>query len=197
MNAEVGLGFRDHTGWAAAVLLGGDPLAPVVIARVRITLSPPDLPGEVHHAAAQLDPESAAALVRAVTDAAADAAAAAVESILSEHCPGSSSARAGVPIGSRAVPMPSAATRRAHSLMHAAEGHLYREALAEGCARAGLTVRRFPRAGLTSLAAEATGLSIGQLTALVNGLGSRLGPPWARDQKDAALCAWLALAKVV
>jgi hypothetical protein len=191
--ARLALGFREHAGWAAAVVLEETETAPRVLDRLRIELCPPDLPREVHHAAAQLDPEGAKALVGAVTEAAAEATQAAVEDLLAKHA--GSLRLAGVPVGERPVPSSPSATKNAHTMMHAAEGQLYREALAEGTVRAGLDVHRFSRGALVSLAVDASGRSSDQLKEALVAIGKPLGPPWAGDQKDAALCAWLALLK--
>src|SRR5207248_5057360 len=61
---RAGIGFREHTGWAAMVALGGGVTAPVVLARNRYELSEGDLPRAVYHAARQLDLENAGRLVR-------------------------------------------------------------------------------------------------------------------------------------
>src|SRR5256714_11369220 len=63
---RAGVGFREHTGWAAMVALGGGVTAPVVLARNRYELSEGDLPRAVYHAARQLDLENAGRLVREV-----------------------------------------------------------------------------------------------------------------------------------
>jgi hypothetical protein len=56
-------------------------------------------------------------------------------------------------------------------------------------------VHRFPRTGLVSLAADDVQTSTRELAQAIDVLGKPLGPPWTRDQKDATLCAWLALLK--
>ncbi len=190
---RIALGFREHAGWAVAILLAGGSSLPQVLDRRRIELCPPNLPREAHHAATQLDPDGAKSLVHVVSEAACDATQALVEELLAQHS--AALALAGVPIAERPVPTSPSATRKAHTMMHAAEGQLYREALAEGCARAGLTVHRFPRTGLVSLAADAAQTSTRELAQAIDVLGKPLGPPWTRDQKDATLCAWLALLK--
>ena len=63
---RAGVGFREHTGWAAMVALGGGVTAPVVLARSRYELSEGDLPRAVYHAARQLDLENAGRLVQQV-----------------------------------------------------------------------------------------------------------------------------------
>lgn len=189
--ARLAVGFREHAGWAVAVVLEDASPLPRVVDRLRLALCPGDLPREVHHAAAQLDPDSARALVTAVAEASADATRSAIEDLVARN--GRNLGRAGVPISDSPVAASSTATRKAHTMMHAAEGQLHREGLAEGCARAGLRVHRFSRRGLTSLASDALGRTTAELSAAIDSMGKVLGPPWARDQKDAALCAWLAL----
>src|SRR2546430_14715446 len=63
---RAGIGFREHTGWAAMVALGGGETGPVILARNRYELSEGDLPRAVYHAARQLDIENAGRLVREV-----------------------------------------------------------------------------------------------------------------------------------
>src|SRR5262249_6175684 len=63
---RAGVGFREHTGWAAMVALGGRVHAPVVVARRRYELCEDDLPRAVYHAARPLDLENAEKLVRSV-----------------------------------------------------------------------------------------------------------------------------------
>jgi hypothetical protein len=79
---------------------------------------------------------------------------------------------------------------KAHPLLHASEGELFRDALAEAAESLGLAVRRVPwKEVWTQLAAEIGAEARGR----VEGLGAGLGPPWAADQKEACAAAWLAL----
>jgi hypothetical protein len=78
--------------------------------------------------------------------------------------------------------------------MHAAEGELYREALAEACAEAGLSVTRAPRKELTGLAAAASGSTLREFEARLTAAGKALGPPWQADHRLATAAAWLGLA---
>src|SRR4030088_3509372 len=63
---RAGVGFREHTGWATMVALGGGVTAPVGLARNRDELSEGAPPRAVYHAARQLDLENAERLVREV-----------------------------------------------------------------------------------------------------------------------------------
>ena len=53
---------------------------------------------------------------------------------------------------------------------------------------------RFVQQELYEEAAVNIGTSDASLQAQLTGLGRALGPPWQRDQKEAAAAAWLALA---
>ena len=80
------------------------------------------------------------------------------------------------------------------ALVHTAEGQLFREAIVEASEAAGVPVTRFVQHELFEEAAEHVGTSDASLRAQLTGLGRALGPPWQRDQKEAAAAAWLALA---
>jgi hypothetical protein len=81
-----------------------------------------------------------------------------------------------------------------HPLVHTAEGRLFREAIAGAAEQRSLPVTRFVQQDLYEQAAAQIGMSDESLRAQLTGLGRALGPPWQRDQKEAAAAAWLALA---
>ena len=75
-------------------------------------------------------------------------------------------------------------------LTYAADGMLYRELLAEAAAEQGLEVRRYARkTDPTQLAAEALGVDVAEVTALVARFGKEAGAPWRKDHKLAATAA--------
>jgi hypothetical protein len=76
-----------------------------------------------------------------------------------------------------------------HFRMHKAEGVLFRDALIFATNASGLRLVAIPE---KLRAARATGLS-GRVLENVTALGKPVGPPWGKDQKDAALAAILAL----
>jgi hypothetical protein len=75
-----------------------------------------------------------------------------------------------------------------HSLLHAAEGELYRSAVVAALARRGIEVESIPRGVVATRAAQALGKT-GDCERLVVALGQAAGPPWRREHKDAALAA--------
>lgn len=192
---RVGVGFREHTGWAAMVALGGSVSAPVVVARSRYELCDDELPRAVYHAARQLDLENARKLVRSVEASARTAGEWQLRRTLAEL--GSAGYRVvGAAVAApRPVPDDLAEILGSHPLVHTAEGHLFREAIADASESLGLPVVRFVQQKLFEEAAERIGTSDTSLKAQLTGLGRALGPPWQRDQKEAAAAAWLALAR--
>ena len=80
-----------------------------------------------------------------------------------------------------------------HFRMHKAEGVLFRDALLEAARACGLRTLEIPEKQLMKHAQAALSMTPASLDAKVTSLGRPLGPPWARDHKDAALAALMAL----
>ena len=67
---------------------------------------------------------------------------------------------------------------------------LYRESVAEAVAEVGLEVGRYPRkADPTILAAEAMGVGVAEVTALIGKFGREAGAAWRKDHKLAVAAA--------
>jgi hypothetical protein len=81
-----------------------------------------------------------------------------------------------------------------HALIHAAEGEMFREALRHAAKRAGISVLEVKEKELSLRAIEVLGIPETKLVHRLGELGRAAGPPWAQDQKLAALAAWIALA---
>lgn len=192
--ADAALGFRHHTGWAVCVavtLAGGEP---VVVDRRRVDMVDDDR--DAYHAAAERSQsaDAGAALIDRITKEAADGAASAIAAAVGEvGAAGHTVTAAGVASG-RSLP-PLASILRSHPLLHTAEGQLYRDALEEGVNRTGLRVTVAPLKTLLPYAAGVLGEDEGSLTRTLAALGKPLGPPWQKDHREAALLAWLALAR--
>ncbi len=188
------IGFSVHTGWAASVSVAGPLRAPRIVDRRRIQLSDSDdtVRAEVYHRAARLSGAAAVTFVREAEDAAARRARTAVES-LRDSQPLSA---AGILMSAGKLPPDLAAILRSHPFIHTAEGALYREALAAAALDCGLEVVRIPRRELPERFAAALGTDDAGGRELLTAMGRAVGPPWARDQKDAAMAALIALVLV-
>jgi hypothetical protein len=80
-----------------------------------------------------------------------------------------------------------------HALIHAAEGQLFRDALAAAAERAHLPVAALPERELGTRARAALALTEDELRERLAAFGRALGPPWRQDEKQATLAAWLVL----
>jgi hypothetical protein len=193
--AQVTIGFRAHTGWAVAVALAGPPEAPSVVDRRRLDLTDPEVPRQAFHVAADLDAGAAEKLVERATRTAETLAERAVRGLVGElRAAGHRLAGAGVVLGGGRRLGTLAQVLASHPAMHAAEGELYREVLVHASAACGLPVTGVPERDLHDRAAAVLGVPGPDLRRRVAELGRACGPPWAQDQKSAALVAWLALA---
>lgn len=190
------LGFSPHTGWAAVVAISGPRDSPGVAAKRRIEMAATFEEGAVYHAGQALPLAQAEVFIRSSERTFADAARAGIAALATELRdrglePIASAVLAG---GARPLP-PLEAILRSHALVHAAEGALYRSALARGSEESGLPVAFVPAVDLPARVARAAGIAEKKVVALLAEIGKASGKPWARDQKEAALAAWLALAQ--
>jgi hypothetical protein len=199
---KVAFGMKAHSGWAALVVLGtsGDEIQ--VIDRRRIELVEKDKASwakQPYHAAENLNPGQAKDLVKRAIGTARRIAI--QEMRMAIH----RSREAGHEIVGCAVlvvdPMPDwsvAEILAVHFRMHKAEGVLFRDALAHAATVNGLRLVAIPEKQLDetadrALATAMKSVGIDSLRKSIASLGKSVGPPWGKDQKDAALAALIAL----
>ena len=82
-----------------------------------------------------------------------------------------------------------------HALAHAAEGRLYQRALLQSAESRGVEAVAIPKRSIWEQGESALGVGREQLRHWIDQLRRKVGPPWAEDQKLAALAAWIALAR--
>ncbi|TML45730.1 MAG: hypothetical protein E6G19_03405 [Actinobacteria bacterium] len=82
-----------------------------------------------------------------------------------------------------------------HALSHAAEGRLYQGALLQGATACGLDAVAVPKRSIWEQGESALGVARDELRVWIDQLRREVGPPWAQDQKLAALAGWIALAQ--
>ncbi len=190
------MGVAAHSGWAAAVALGGPAADLRVLARSRIDLIDGRFPEskQPYHAVESLAVEEAAQCLdryRSQAEGMADSAMADVRDQLAGdgyrlHSIGilESSGRKGASLHSILA---------SHALIHTADGDHFRNAVAAAAARIGLIVCRVPARELDARAEARLHRSTSRLRDAVGELGRQVGAPWGADQKNAALLAWLLL----
>lgn len=79
-----------------------------------------------------------------------------------------------------------------HSLIHTADGELFREALLHASTRCGLSEFTIKEKELLDRAGLVLRSKPNELVRRVTELGRSLGPPWSQDEKFATIAAWLA-----
>jgi hypothetical protein len=185
MSSPAAIGFRAHSGWAAAVALANAPGGPMVVMRRRIEMRERGAsgPSQPYHAAVGLEIGEAEQLVAECARRAAAVAASGLLLMVQELWQlGHRVVGCGLLLGSGRPLPPLEKILGAHPLLHTAEGVLFREALREASAKCGLPVTAVPE----RLLAE-------ELKRKAADLGKAIGPPWRQDEKLAAAAAWLAL----
>jgi hypothetical protein len=189
------IGFRAHTGWAAMVAVAGNPEGPTIIDRRRIELIHGSEQGHVYHAARELNLPAARALVaRVLAESSARARGAIAAAVEEFREKGWRVGAAGVVLGNSALPSELERILASHALVHSAEGELFRKALVSGSEACGLAVSGVPANALHQRAREALSLGPSDLERRLAELGKAAGRPWAQDQKESAIVAWVALA---
>ena len=191
------LGFRAHSGWAAAVALVGSPRSPEVIDRRRISLIEPGSPGggQPYHVARTMNLPKAEEFIKDVIVAIDRRALVAVRDFAQAISGINQQVTCcGIVLASgRALPSLEA-TLRSHAMVHTAEGELYRAAIDNAAKDLNLRCIRVPERDLHKLTAKQLRIPEPKLKLRITEMGRALGSPWSADEKCATLIAWLALA---
>src|SRR6266576_4130336 len=161
--SSVRIGWRSHSGWAVMVVAEGTPASPRILSRELVQLVDEPLPRMAYHAIQvyELSLRDGKALIGKVRRAATTAATKATKTAAKEF----GADAVGVVGKARNIPDDLERILAAHSLLHAAEGALYDEAILEAAARA----------GLPAVLVEERTIAI---SAALDQAGKRLGPPW-------------------
>jgi hypothetical protein len=193
---KVVFGLKAHSGWAALVTLGRSGSGPVVVDRARLELVDEEWAKQPYHAAEELNPPEARAVVKRGIAAAKRIARLEVRTAVKrERDRGNDVVACSILVGN---PMPDWTVDQilaVHFRMHQAEGVLFRDALIEAAKDCELRLVTLPEKTLPQEAEELLGTPATDLTKTIAGLGKSAGPPWGKDQKDAALAALVALSK--
>lgn len=194
------LGLKAHSGWAALVALGRDKGDPVVVDRRRIELADPadgEWARQPYHAAEGEPSAKAKQIVERGIATARRMAAAEIKAAMSRaKKDGHTLAGCGVLVGTAMPAWTVDEILAVHFRMHQAEGVLYRDVLIDGARACRLPVVEAPEKTIGEEAARTLKRSAAQLNDQVAALKSQVGAPWGKDQKDAALAAMIALARV-
>ena len=174
-------------------MVAGDVARPEVLFRRRADLSDPSgrVRKNAYQASRSLEPSQATVAIRAAERIAADRAVAALEQAVRDaEGEGADAGSCAVVVGTVKGEPSLESILASHALAHAAEGRLYQEALLRAAESLGLQAAAVPKRSIWEQGDAVLGVS----RDWIEGLRGELGPPWAEDQKLAALAAWIALA---
>ena len=194
---RIALGLKAHSGWAALIALGTDDGGLRVADRRRVELveeADAHWARQPYHAAEGLSPSKAREVVQRGIESAHRLARWEVQAAMQR------ARSAGHDLAACAVlvsePMPAWSVDEilaVHFRMHKAEGVLFRDALARAVEASGLCLVAIPEKRLTEHAEQALATPAAAVMKRIAALGKAVGPPWGKDQKDAALAAIIAL----
>jgi hypothetical protein len=191
---KVAFGMKAHSGWAALVVVGERDGDLVVADRRRIELVEDEWARQPYHAAEDLKPDAARDVVKRGVEAARRIAVREMRAAVKrEQGRGNEVTACAVLV---VDPMPDWSVEEilaVHFRMHKAEGVLFRDALVRAARACGVGLVEIPEKLLTPHAESAIGTPASSLTKEIARLGKSAGPPWGKDQKDAALAALVAL----
>ena len=194
---KVVLGLKSHSGWAVLVVLGAAGGDLHVIDRRRIELveeGDAKWAKQPYHAAERLRPDTARCVVRRGVAAARKIAAREMRAVVKRmQAAKQEIAGCAVLVGD---PMPNWSVDEilaVHFRMHRAEGALFQDVLEAAARACGIKLVAVPAKQLAAQAKTAFGPRTSKLLTQIALLGKSAGPPWGKDQKEAALAAAIAL----
>jgi hypothetical protein len=181
---KLALGWKAHTGWAALVVVGAHDGHCVVVDRHRVALVDEDWAKQPYHVAEDLPPDEARDVIARGIDAARRGALRETEAVMArERERGHRVTACGVVVGNSMPDWTVDEIRAVHFRMPKAEGVLYRDVLMRAAEACNLRLATVPEKG------SAAHPRMPEVTAL----GKGIGPPWGKDQREAALAALVAL----
>ena len=190
------LGLKARTGRAALVAIGGDERDLELLERSQILLLPEGAFAP-YHAAAEMEPAEGRRHVKHSIATADRLAASGIRDARRRLAGAGHDLRAcGVLAG---PPLPSWSVDEilaVHVRMHQAEGVMFREALLTGARACELEMATLAQTSALDDAARLLKIGRDRLDERLAALGRAAGPPWGKDQKEAAAAALVALRQV-
>ena len=180
-----------RTGRAIVVVVGGSKDEPEVLGKTLVQVAWTFEEGAVFHTAQTLSLERARAFVRESEKRFTKRAGAELVAFTRALDATLVGALMAAPPAKQLPPLE--AILKAHPVIHAAEGELYRRIFGEAATALGLRPLRVPPSALGVRLATALRVTPAKLAARLVIMGKASGKPWAAHQKQAALAAWLAL----
>jgi hypothetical protein len=195
MARQAVIGFRSHSGWAAAIAVAGSPFDPLVLDRARLITCDPALNGskQPYHTAQKLTVNEADAFIQRCEQTSIRLAKEGILNLIARLETNGDQVRGTTILTGPVRKMPDlAAILKSHALLHSAEGEFYRNVIVRACEP--LPVMKCVEREIWDRAAHVFLCDAQQLQRKIGGIGKTLGPPWREDEKLAALAGWIGLA---
>ncbi len=195
---KAAFGFKAHSGWAALIVLGVSGSDVTVLDRRRVDLVEEEWAKQPYHAAEDLASNEARKTVKRGIDSARRIALREMRAAIKRaRDEGHEVVGCALLVGE---PMPEWTVDEilaVHFRMHKAEGVLFRDVLARAAGACELPLVEIPEKSLLTSALATLAVPAASLSKRIASLGKSVGPPWGKDQKDAALAAIMALEQKV
>jgi hypothetical protein len=190
------VGFRAHSGWTALIALAVTKGVPSVLSRQRLHLVETFTYEfrQPFHTGEKMPLDEARAFISRAQKEARRLALQAIRKLQAElEERGYSLDYCGLLLPS-GRPLPELSKILAsHSLIHSADGELFRESLLDASARCGLTAVTIRERELLDSASRILRTKPNDLMRCIAELGRPLGAPWSQDEKLSAVVAWVSL----
>lgn len=186
--AEVALGLKVKTGKAIVVALRGPAAEPTVVGKTLLQVAFTFEEGAVFHATQEMPAVQARAHVEHAEARFTKLAQKELTAFVRELGADVAAARLAAPDAKPLPPIEKIV--KSHPLVHAAEIEIYRRVFTAACEALQLSPKRV--ADAAAQIARALHWDQARVTKHLAAMGKASGRPWAVDQKEAALAAWLA-----
>jgi hypothetical protein len=170
---RLALGLSMHTGWAAAVVAGGDWGQPTIVSRERLELCRKDDERFVFHRAAEMPKSEAETWVARARKEAIERASRLMRPLTVTHA-----LKACAVVAKKGAMLPLELIVGAHPRIHTAEGCFYRDVVKAAAEGLGMRVEVISPNSLNA--------KDGRLVRV----GRMVGKPWSVDWKMAVMAAW-------
>lgn len=190
---RVAFGLKARTGRATLVAVAGAAHEPLLIERSQIPLLPDGAWAPYHAAKGLAAPDARASVARSIASAQRLATTAMREAVRRFTDAGHQLCGCAVLVGTGMPDWSTDEILAVHVRMHKAEGELFREVLVAGARACDLALTTLADKSVLDDAGKMLGLTRARLDQILFALGKSAGPPWGKDQKEAAAAALVAL----
>lgn len=192
-SSLVAIGLRAKTGRAIAVIVGGSPEAPLVIAKTEIKLFDPKIPAtaQPYHEVMDLPWQESQRAVQKSARAIERVATKALAKLVKEQASNGRRVCAVGIVGAKDRDL--SRIGNSHIRAHAAEGVLFRRVLDDAAVANDLPFRIFPERKFAELLKDELGSRTDSIKKSLDEAARQLPPPWRADEKLAAMAAWMVL----